>query len=568
MPGTQQPNANAGTARPRTDAAPLLRRGLEAQQQGRFAEAIEHYRAALELRPGWFDVLNNLGSALRAAGQTDAAITVLGEAIAANPTASSGHYNLANALVAAGREVEAVPRYRDALRVDPAAIGARVNLASILNRAKRHPEAIACLKEGIALSGDSAELWNQLGVVLYDWGKVETAIACYERAVSIDARSEKAHYNLGLALFVVGRYQESIAAQTRAIVHSPEDVFALSNLSQSLIAIGDLDGARGALEKALSLDPDHLDSHLGMARLELLAGDFRRGWDEYEWRWRRSTELIPQFPQPTWTGQPLGPEARLLIWCEQGFGDIVQFARYLPIVADKCKAVWMLVRKPLAPLFREIKGISRVYEVGEKVPPFEFQCPLLSLPRVLGTRVDTIPREVPYLRVPADRSPPALTTPPGTRLKIGITWAGNPSHGNDRHRSCTLKDFLLLLGLPGLAFFSLQRDEPARQLAELGVDAVIRDVASDLGDFGDTAALLTALDLVISVDTAIVHLAGALGRPVWTLLPYAPDWRWRVHGNGSAWYPTMRLFRQPTPGDWRAVFEAVRSALLALKTWR
>jgi hypothetical protein len=310
----------------------------------------------------------------------------------------------------------------------------------------------------------------------------------------------------------------------------------------------------------------------------LQLGDYPRGFSEYDWRWQTGQFTPFQCPHPQWDGRPI-PDKTLLIHTEQGAGDAIQFARYLPLAARRCKKLILVCRGDLIPLFSTLSGIAQIREAGTiTVAEFDTYLPLLSLPRVFGTTLETIPAEVPYLDAQTicrrkglgTSASPSLSLPPSLsssspshslRPKVGLVWAGSPTYKNDRHRSCPLHEWTPVLRVPVREFYSLQKGPQREELAQLPAELRVQDLDPHLQDYGDTAVIVDALDLVITVDTSVAHLAGALGKTVWTLLPYVPDWRWGLEGETTPWYPTMRLFRQTRAGDWAEVLNRVALAL-------
>jgi hypothetical protein len=297
----------------------------------------------------------------------------------------------------------------------------------------------------------------------------------------------------------------------------------------------------------------------------LQLGEYRRGFAEYEWRWQTGQFTPFQCPHPKWAGQPI-PDKTLLIHTEQGAGDAIQFARFLPLAAQRCRKLMLVCRADLLPMFAAMPGIAEVREAGQiQVNEFDAYAPLLSLPHVLGVTLESIPAAMPYIDVAAIRRRKDPSTLPvlksSSRFKVGMVWAGSPTHRNDRQRSCALREFLPVLQTPGIDFYSVQKGERGEELAQLPPAVQVQDLAPYLHDFGDLAVILDQLDLVITVDTAVAHMAGALGKPVWVVLSYVPDWRWGLEGESTPWYPTMRLFRQARAGDWAEVMERVAHAL-------
>jgi tetratricopeptide (TPR) repeat protein len=554
---------------PPATADSLVRDGVGLYRGQDVAGAIRRYEAALELVPDHFDALNNLGVALRASGRLDEAIDCLSRAAVAHPTRPEGHFNLGNALTQAGRIEAAAETYLKALALNPEMTAARAALAGIYRRLNRPADEIAAYRALTAAEPQNAEWWNNLGAALFAHGKILAALPSLRRAVALRPGFAKALKNLGVVLTELDEYHEAALVLGQAVAADASDAGTLSSLGQALVQLGDAASAADCFQRSLALDPAHLDARLGRARAAFLSGDLARAWEEYEFRWKIEGNFPAQMAKPAWNGEDLTGRT-LLVWAEQGLGDTLQFIRYAEPLAALGARVLMMVQEPVVGIARTAKGVAEVRPAGPPPSDYDFHIPLLSVPRLLGTRYDDIPRAAPYLSVP-----PGVTLPeiPGLggasrELKIGIVWAGNPTHKNDRNRSAPLGDLLRFCGVPGTRIFSLQKGAPATQLAATGADAFITDLSPHLATFNETAAIVDQLDLVISVDTSIVHLAGALGRPVWCLLPYAPDWRWLLRRDDTPWYPSMRLFRQSQPRQWDDVFEAVRHRLSDLVAMR
>ncbi|MGL5080428.1 MAG: TIGR03032 family protein [Microcoleaceae cyanobacterium] len=417
--------------------------------------------------------------------------------------AAEQHFILGNHLHTQGKLHEAVVQYRNCLTLKPDFLRAQYNLGVVLGDLDQYPEAIELLNQVIAIEPHHAEAHNSLGYVYSKQRIVEKAIEHYTKAVRLDGSYAKAHFNLGMNLLQVG--------------------------------------------------------------------EFEQGWAESEWRWK-TAEFTPfQCPQPLWRGEDISDKT-LLVHTEQGAGDAIQFSRYLPIVAKRCQRLILVCTPSLIELFKTVEGIDQILNAGTLgLREFDVYIPLMSLPFVFKTTLDTIPAEVPYLSVPQTQNQLEILrlNQSSTTFKVGIVWAGSPTHKNDANRSCQLTDFLPILQLttqiPNLEFYSLQKGDRALDLHQLSpetsVHNSVHNLDSVLETYADTAAIIQQLDLVISVDTSVVHLAGALAKPVWTLLCYNPDWRWLLDRSDTPWYPTMRLFHQPQPGDWQSVFQQLRQEL-------
>jgi tetratricopeptide (TPR) repeat protein len=497
---------------------------------GRLAEAEDLCWQVLHKHPHHAPALHLLGIVAHQLGQTPAALDLMRQAIAASPD---------NALFCS-------------------------NLCEMSRQAGRVDEAIAAGLRAIALDPSSPNAFNNLAIAYYDKDEFGSAIEYGRRAVALAPGMANGHSNLGNAYRAVHRLEEAIAAHERAIALRPDFVDAYANLGSALHLIGRLDDAVAAYQRALALDPQHGNAHHGLSIITLLRGDFGRGWREYEWRWR-STEVPPRRLGGTeWRGEPLGGQ-RLLLHAEQGFGDVLQFCRYLPLFRERIGRALLLVPQPLHALLAATFPWLEVIHPGERTEPLAYHryCALMSLPLLHGTVLETIPAQVPYLRVPAPAIERWAARIGGDALRVGIVWAGNPKHINDMNRSLPVEGMAPFLQVPGTRFYSLQVGGHANDIARLP-GAGIMDLAPQLTDFVETAAAVAALDLVIAVDTSVAHLAGALGKPVWLLVPFVPDWRWLLDRSDTPWYPTMRLYRQPARFDWGTVLARVTADLAVM----
>ncbi len=353
-----------------------------------------------------------------------------------------------------------------------------------------------------------------------------------------------------------------LRAYDRAIALQPNYPEAFSNRGATLWELKRHDEALASYDRAIAIQPEFPEAHWNAASLRLLTGDFDRGWAEYEWRWKYKTMALARrnFAQPLWCGEPIEGKT-ILLHSEQGLGDAIQFCRYVPLVAERGAHVILEVDRRLQELMSSLGGAARVLSPGDVLPEFDVHCPLLSLPRAFHTLLETIPSHTPYLRASPERLTKWNTRlGPKHGLRVGLIWAGNPAHHRDHVRSIELSILAPLLDADA-TFFSLQKDIRPPDAAVLAGRSDVIQIAEELADFSDTAAAMAQLDLIISVDTSTVHLAGALGRPVWILLPYLPDWRWLLDRDTSPWYPTARLFRQDETRQWDSVIPRVQAAL-------
>ncbi len=525
------------------------------------------YRRVLAARPGDATALHCLGLLLHQTGRSADAAPLLARSAKANPGNADTHEVLALVLRRLGRTAEAVEAYGRALRLKPANPDARTNLGNALAELGRTDEAVASFREAIRLAPASPEAHNGLGNALVDLGRADEAVASFAEAIRRRPGFAAAHNSLGVAWFELRRLDEAVACFREAIRLEPAYAEAHNNLGAVLAERGDQADAVATLRRAVAVRPDYPDAHYHLAVALLRQGDFAEGWAEYEWRRGK-----PGFPRrdpaiPDWRGEP--PEGRtVLAYAEQGLGDALQFLRYAPLLAGRGARVVVEVPAALARLAASVAGVEAVVVAGTRPPPCDFQVPLMSLPHLLG---GIVPADIPYLR-PDPAAAAAwgrrLTGLPG--LKVGLAWSGAPrphdrqSNLVDRRRSLTLAQFAPLAGIAPVTLVSLQKGAAAAQQAAPPAGLALVDVMEEIGDFADTAALAANLDLVISVDTSVAHLAGALGRPVWLLSRFDGCWRWLLERSDSPWYPTARLFRQSRPGDWQPVVAAVAAALAEL----
>nr|WP_290226605.1 tetratricopeptide repeat protein [Trichocoleus desertorum] len=465
----------------------------------------------------------------------------------------------------AGRLAEAEALYQQILEEQPDQAEVWQLRGALAASAKRNTDAIAYYQQALALNPNFPEAHSNLGVALSQVGQIEAAIAHYQQAIALNPGAAELHHNLGVALNQQGQVEEAIAHYQQAIALNPHFAMTHNNLGSIWEEQGRYAEALDCYKQALTVNPEHVDAHFSKAITLLRIGDLKRGFEEYEWRWQRSDMKPQAFKPPIWEGSDLQGKT-ILIHTEQGFGDTIQFIRYVALVAQKGGRIIVACQPELAGLLRPMPQIEQLIVEGQAIPAFQVHAPLLSLPRILGTRLENIPAQVPYLQPPA--SSLTLVAPPDTQLKVGLVWSGNPSHLHNHLRSCPLQHFLPLLELPGLAFYSLQKGPQIADLTQLPNSTSIQDLSSQLQDFGDTATAIAQLDLVIAIDTSVAHLAGALGKPVWLLLDTNPDWRWLTDREDSLWYPTMRLFRQTTAGNWTEVIERVGQALQKLSASR
>lgn len=537
--------------------------GYVLRNQGRLEEALASYRESLRLQPDFFEAHYNLGDLLLMMNRLEPAVASTQQALRLRPASPEANMILGTALAKLGRMDEAAPPLRRALELRPAYGDAHVSLGNVLWAKRQLAEAEASFREAVRLMPGRAEVHYNLGLVFADQGRLDEAIPCYREALRLNPRYVEAHGNLGNALGDLGRLDEALACYHEALRLNPRYTNAHQNLANALRRQGKPVEALAVYEELLRLQPDVPEAHLGLAFASLLLGDFARGWPEYEWRWRCRDFGGTAFAQPLWNGSSLEGRA-ILLRCEQGMGDTLQFIRYAPLVKARGAArVILLCPKATARLFAGFPGVDEVLVPGTgPLPPVDCHAPLLSLPGIFGTTFDTIPANVPYLHADPTRIDFWRGELSGPGLKVGLHWQGNRTHKDDRQRSVPLSKFAPLAAVPGVKLYSFQQGAGSEQAATAPFPIV--HLGDRIGDFAETAAAVCALDLVVTVDSALAHLAGGLGVPVWVGLAFAPDWRWLLDRDDSPWYPSMRLFRQTEFGNWDSVFTRMAAALGAL----
>jgi tetratricopeptide (TPR) repeat protein len=529
---------------------------------GSDGQALAEFETVLKLAPDDEEAHFSLAGLLRTKGRFEEAEKHSKRAIELRPDCSDTYENLAFVQLRQGRLQEARASFERALMVDPKNVAALQNLGNLLVNSGELDAAIEHFNKAIALQSDLAQAHNGLGAALFEQGKLEEAEASYRRALACKPDYADAYCNLGNLARKRGHTDEAIGHYERALALNPDLSEAHSNLGMALVGERKLHEARQHYDRAVALEPALGNARWNRSLLDLLEGNFESGWQDYDVRRSRKQTAPRGFNQPLWRGEPLNG-ARILLHAEQGFGDAIQFMRYAPMVKAAGGTVILDVKPSLARLAKQLHGVAEHSVTGDPLPLFQWQCPLLSLPLAFKTNLDSIPAETPYLRPPEDARQQATSMAwPEHGKRIGLVWSGNPEYTEDRHRSIPLAEFAPLFEMEDMKFFSLQFGSAARQAS--AIETPVSDLTTTIKDFADTAALIDQLDLVISVDTAVAHLAGALGKPIWTLLPFAPDWRWMLDRSDSPWYPTMRLFRQPRRDDWASVIEEVRRALAKL----
>jgi Flp pilus assembly protein TadD len=532
-------------------------------QTGNWPQAEQLCRRLVQAEPDHADAWFLLGAAWLAQGRVAEAQAGLEQAVRLKPDHARAHDCLGIVLARQGKLQEATACFRQAVQLRPDLAEPHSNLGAVLAEQRRLDEAVASYRQALRLRPHYGEALHNLGYALVEQGRLEEALEVCRQALALKPHAAEEHDNLGIVLLEFGQVEEATCHFQEALRLKPDFVQAHNNLGSALVKHGRFPEAHGCFERALALDPAHAEAHLNRALLWLLEGDFARGWTEYEWRWRK---MPPRsLPRPVWDGSSLAGRT-ILLHAEQGLGDTLHFIRYAPLVKERGATVVAECPPALLPLLASCPGIDRLVARGAALPDFDCHAPLMSLPRLLGTSLATVPANVPYLFAAAElreRWRQELAASPG--FKVGISWHGSPEYRGGRQRAIPLVHFVPLARVEGVRLFGLQKGAGREELPALADRLALTDLGPRLdettGAFMDTAAVLINLDLVITSDTAIAHLAGALGVPVWLALSASPNFRWLLQREDSPWYPSMRLFRQTRPGDWGEVFERIRAAL-------
>lgn len=543
--------------------------GTAYYNRGEFEAAADGFRQALRLKPDYAEAHYNLGVMMDMQKKPAAAIEYYGGALKIRPDYVEAHYNLGNALMAGGDPEAAEKSYRRALRLQPGHARALTSLGMALEEQGRTDAAIESYSRAIGIEGDYAVAHFNLGNILSKRGGFEEAIRYYGEAVKFATDFAEAYNNMGTALMKTGDLDAAIRNYKRVLSISPDHARACYNIGVCLEKQGLFDEATERYRQAIRIAPEYTEAHCNLGLLLMLKGALPEGMAEYQWRvlrpdWKEGN----RFPEeiPLWKGLPFRGKT-LLIRSEQGIGDTFQFVRYMPMIKALGGTVVFETNRYVSRLLKGFEGVDLILEHhdggGASLLP-DYQIPLLSLPGIFHTTLETIPSDTGYIRAEPEKIRNWGKMLTGAGFKIGLVWAGNPGHTNDKNRSCPLELFAPLLDIPSVEPYGLQKGEASVQAENLPCGLRLTNLGDGFEDFSDTAGVIANLDLVISVDTSVAHLAGAMGKPVWTLLPFSPDWRWLLHRKDSPWYPTMRLWRQQERGGWHSVFRKMGEALQAL----
>jgi tetratricopeptide (TPR) repeat protein len=581
-----------------------LQAGLQWFSQGDFVQADQAFAQVLSLAPARADALHMRGLAQYQLGHHGVAHTLLQQAALSLPADAAVHSNVGLVLRALGRFPEALAAYDTALRLHAQFAQAWANRGNVLRDLGQHADAVRSYQQAVELQPGFAQAWHGMGLALGDLRRWPDAVAAFDRAIaqrkdyavayldhgnalreldrlddalhSYDAAlASKPDYaqawsNRGVVLKHMGRFQEALHSYQQALAAQPDFVDAMVNCSTLLKEMMRLEDSMALNQRALALNPKSSGAHLNLAICQLLQGDFAQGFQHYEWRWK--TEQLQDgarpFVQPLWLG---GVDLRgqtVLLHAEQGLGDTLQFCRYATAVQALGARVILEVQPPLVALLQGLPGVDLLVARGQPLPAFDWHCPLLSLPLAMRTTVETVPAARQYLAAAEGAAQTwQARVGPAVRKRIGLVWSGRPEHKNDHNRSLPFTQLAALLQ-PAWEFHCLQKELRPADLAQVQGRGDVALWCESLTSFADTAALVACMDLVIAVDTSVAHLAAAMGKPVWLLLPFSPDWRWLIGRDDTPWYPTMRLFRQSATGDWAGVLGRVIQALGEPATWQ
>jgi len=543
--------------------------GLLCATQGRLPEAIDAYRHAIVMRPDYVDAHINLGTVVLALGQHEEAVALYRLAIAISPENAMAHGNLGKALQDLGRIEEAVAAYRVAITLQPDDAIVHANLGAALLERQAWDDSVTVTRRAIALQPNNAMAHANLGTALLNLGRYEEALAACQQAIALEPKGAAILASLGGAMLELGALRDAIALCRNAIALDPALANAHFNLSHALKAMNHLEEGAFAARRAIALRPGWAEYHFHLAHILLLQGDLEDGWSEYDWRWKLPDfswigSVHGAFSQPRWTGEEIRDKT-ILIYTEQGLGDIILFARYLPMVTRRARRVIVAVNPSMCRLLKTIEGITIVSIQDVPLPDFDVHCPLLSLPRAFATRLDSVPATVPYLGVDPAEQARWNERIDGNALRVGIVWAGNPATKRDHFRSPGLTSVAPLFLVPGIDFIILQVGAGREDLDASPPPPHVLDLGGEVADLADTAAIMSGLDLMISSCTAPLHLAGALGVRTWAMIPFAPYFPWLLERGDTAWYPSVRLYRQEQPGqDWSGVVRRIAVDLAAL----
>jgi tetratricopeptide (TPR) repeat protein len=556
-------------AQPSQTTETLFQRAIDRHQRGDIDQAIKDYHRVIAMAPQLGQAHHNLGMLYCLQANWVQAVDCFRQATNRMPNWIPALSNFGTALKKVGRQQEAIAVYRHILSLEPGHRQANVNLGSLYIETRQYTKAIDLLTRAAAQDPNDPLILNNLGLACHRTDRLEMAIRAFEAAIKIAPDHAKTFHNLGNVYLDLNDMGATAACYRKALDLTPNDAEAHCNLGKLYLEGLDPDRALRHFRASAAINPDDAEVWMNIAKTALMLGDFETGWRHFRWRFKVKNSRITIFPHryriPRWDGSSFR-KRRLLVHCEQGLGDTIQFSRLLPLVKARGGRITFQVQASLLPLYQDFPGIDTLQVLTDRAPAsIEADCyiPLMDLPELLNLSLDTIPAVSPYLfadlRMTLDWRRHYNTH----RLKIGIVWAGNPLHKRDAQRSCRLEYFLPMAAMEHVRLYSLKKEVSDQERRLLSERNELIHLGDDFKTFAETAAAVHNLDLIITADTSMAHLAGAMGKPTWLMLNYLPDWRWMLERTDSPWYPSMRLFRQPAPGDWQSVFEALGRALQA-----
>jgi len=528
---------------------------------GSYGGAEGFFKKAITLLPGQLYFHDSLATVYKQLGKLTEAIAEYRCCLQINPDHASSCYNMAVIYEQLDDPDQAMSAYQQAIDLDSHFMQAYNNLGGLFSQQGQFEKATSYYQAALECSPENPELYNNLGLVYQEQGAYEKAREYYQKALALQPGYADVFLNLGTVEQLQSNLDAAINYFWQSIELEPDNPVAYNNMGAAMQRKGQLEEAMRLYRESIELDPDYMDGHFNLSLANLLSGDYASGWKGYEWRLKRKASGIRDVTGERWDGAELSGK-RILVYSEQGYGDTFQFVRFLPLVKAKGGVVILECQSGLKDTLSRCQGIDELIdwsEEGDRELMYHTSIPLMSLPFVLGITLDSLPAQVPYIKPESQRLEHWQSQFKSQTINIGIVWAGRPTHQNDRNRSCGLSDFNILTSIDGVQIYSLQKGQANQQLHS--DDSNIINLDSKINNFADTAAIIQSLDLVITVDTSVAHLAGALGKPVWVVLPFAPDWRWLQQRSDSPWYPSMRLYRQPMGGDWAGLFSQVRTDL-------
>lgn len=536
-------------------------------ESGLLDAAVRSYEIAIKFKPDYADAYFNKGISLKRLGLFECALGSFEAAIEHKKDYSEAHSNRGVTLHKLGRLDEAIGSYETSILLKPNYAEAHSNMGVSLRELGRLDEALFCAERAIGLKPEYAEAYSNRGVTLLELKRFDEALQSYDCAISLTPDFAEAHSNRGVCLQKLGRTKEALESYETAVNLKPDFDEAYTNYGNALVEFKRLDDAIARYDQAIELNANNAEAHWNKGLAHLLKGDFEVGFQQYEWRWKSRNVSkgagIRSFSSPLWLGEYTLENKTILLYGEQGLGDVIQFCRYASLVKKRGAKVLMQLPRSLISVGSHLGGVDLLIDEGQTPLDFDYHCPLLSLPLAFKTKLTSVPCQESYIRsCPEKRQ--IWTSRIGPRLmpRIGLTWSGRDTHINDKNRSLSLETLLENLP-PNFEYISLQKDVREGDTKFLK-QSNIKHYGELLTDFGETAALCDLMDVVITVDTSVAHLSGAIGRPTWILLPYIPDWRWLLNGEDSPWYKSVKLYRQREDRQFAPVLKEVSCDLLKM----